>query len=403
MDKRRLDPSTSIDKQKALKRRHDFHDETADEKRANRRNPADKPGGLAGLEETGQQERAEHLSIGPVIHRVLCSQRGSHKTHEVRSYYLDAPRLRKGDNKTIPLRGEQPITDLEKFIEDESLPFFFFKDYGCDDYLAEIKDSFVRILPRELDPQVFQDNRDFFYILTADVTPPQSSRESLEIKSPALQSIIAQIVSENPDLLRDWQNKRNKVHPYPFFFHHRDAIRDIALKRLDSTLHQLISPLLNSIEGRCRKEYDEASDLFSQGMVTRQHLGKVFRLSDIVITLEDNEPRGLVIDEINEGPDGVLLQAWSYVFDGRLSKRVVDLEVNWPATKEDEAQLPTEISNLSACPLRYDNQGKGKDLLRRGIEFWSCRKRRFVTYLAPRRPLDVQAVCIHRVQRPIGC
>lgn len=339
-----------------------------------------------------RQRKAHEEQYGVlVVHRVHCSSTGRHETHSSLSHFIDAPRLKRGDSKVTPLGGEQEIEDLEKYLEDRGVSFFIYKDYDCDDYHDTVDDQFVRFLPREIDPRVFQSKRDYFYILPEDGPTTRSGSESLSINSSVLKNAMTQTLEEDSGLLKEWENKGSLVYPYPFFFHHHHhTVRETAAKKLQPGSRELVFSLVDRIEEYCYGEYEAARSLFSQGVVTKQHLGKVFRLSDIVITFNDNEPSAFVIDDIAERSTGLLLKAWSYVFDGNLMKRTVILEVDWPTNRTNDTELP--ISSLSAYPLRYDEFGATKTLRDRGTEFWNCRKRRFVTYSAPRRTFDVQTV-----------
>lgn len=85
-----------------------------------------------------------------IIHQVDCSCHPSpHANHASKVYFLDVPRLYKGDNKTQPLRGLNIIKDLESYREDNLWKTFVVKRYyDCVEYHESlgISSQFLRLL-----------------------------------------------------------------------------------------------------------------------------------------------------------------------------------------------------------------------------------------------------------------
>jgi len=75
------------------------------------------------------------------------------------------------------------------------------------------------------------------------------------------------------------------------------------------------------------------------------------------------------------------------LFDGPFYQENFRKRVSWPSNSDI-----IDISSLVAYPLRLSTSDARVQLLRRGMTFWSCRNRRFVSCTAPKRTFEIQVV-----------
>jgi hypothetical protein len=194
--------------------------------------------------------------------------------------------------------------------------------------------------------------------------------------------------SHDPKTFTGWDLPQYLQAPYVHLYHTREAMGRVHHVILDSSGSRHIAALLEYLESSFGGEYDEANDLFKRGVVNLKHLPKLFRTSHVIVRLEDGQPRGYLTTDCQPSDDGVEIQCSTWAFDGAFKKVKEQLHVQWP---DDMDEMP--ITNLNVYPLQYDTSGLREKLLARGASYWSCRKRRFISYAPPRRTFEIRIVC----------
>ena len=329
------------------------------------------------------------------VHQVACSGMrdadADHSGHPELMNYFDRPRLLKGQTKASTLQGEQAIHDLEDLREDADVVTYL--TYQCVSYFKVIKDYFVNFAPPQLDRRVFRANRPHFFCLGADGPFARAQSVRIEIRSSQLANGLSNMEALLPDISSSWKSERNMASPFPWLFHHRQKLKELSAfdhyPGLDSVSVSLIQSLIQCIENISLEDYREAEQLFSNGVVTRKHFNKLFCGGDVVIARQDGVVRGYVVEAINDHwtHQRTDLHCWSWFFDGTFKKSPSVLEVPWPQSDEQ-----ARITEMIAYPLRFDDSEARDMLLNRGTKFWSCRRRKYVQYTAPKLPFEPRLV-----------
>ncbi|SPO04285.1 related to TOB3 (member of AAA-ATPase family) [Cephalotrichum gorgonifer] len=189
-----------------------------------------------------------------------------------------------------------------------------------------------------------------------------------------------------PSLLDHWDNERNLVAPYLQLYHARSRVKDLLCDKLGGVEKAHASELIAYLEESFIHGYEDANRLFARGLVSRAHLSKLFGPAEVVVTRSGGEVVAYLSRTCPEPDTMITLDAYTWVFDGSFKREEKGLTVFWPHGSGDE--IP--ITSLDIYPLRFDRSGLREALRMRGETFWSCRKRRFVSYKSPATTLEMQ-------------
>ncbi|KAH6890682.1 P-loop containing nucleoside triphosphate hydrolase protein [Thelonectria olida] len=321
-----------------------------------------------------------------LVHTVACGLNViGHEEHAQVATYLDPPRLFEGDSHASALRGKERlpghVQDYFESYDDANL--IIKREYHCVYFHNLIGPSFVK-LPRPRHPEIPTKARPYFYILPRDSDIPNASKESV-IPSPALKRAMDNLALHD-QTFRDWEHRL--VPPYLQLWPNLQRLRTLAEEILDSSDCERVDQLAAHIKQSSEEEYDEAMDWFSSGLVTKQHLAKLFKVGDVVVRIEDGEPRAFVLTfgPLNQS-SSFNLQGYHWTFDGQFHKETQHLTVKWPKT--DSEAIP--IDSLDVYPLLFNTSGElEKELRDRGRMVWECRTRCLMGYDAPKAAFEIQ-------------
>lgn len=295
-----------------------------------------------------------NVFVAKVIHRVLCRNR-SHQHDCV--YYEDKPtygnRQSGGGGK---LMGNSMIHSLDSHLAKYSnLSFIIVKDHVCTTFVQQQAHADEQNRQRALAP----------------------SRERLQIVAPLLQEALLQVAEYDPiqrggniDSLKD----EGMDAPYPFLFHHHKKLVELAQHE---TYEGVLSPLLEFLATNYGKEYDEATSLFNEGVVTGHHLTKLFKPNQMVISRqESNALRAYILYRCHSpARRKVLLEGWSWKSDGnQLNRHSWSREINGVL---DERM---RISDLGVHPAEFARAEDVTILEKRGRQFWNMRDQAYICY-----------------------
>jgi len=221
------------------------------------------------------------------------------------------------------------------------------------------------------------------FILAHDADPAVPEREHMEIRSNGLRDALSSVQASRPQneaQLSGWDCEHNMLAPYLHFYHIRGLLRgQRALVPEEQQRH--LDLLLQYLDSQFGSVYDEADGLFEEGYVTKDHVHKLFGPDEVLVTVENGHPIGMVAKHCplpNSHPIKLDCEGWA--FNGRFAKSTKRVTLQWPHGDSLPDKIP--ISLLAWYPLRLDRTGMDARLRRRGEIFWSCRKRRFVRYNA---------------------
>ncbi|KAJ4237552.1 hypothetical protein NW757_013253 [Fusarium falciforme] len=336
----------------------------------------------------GAEDSSPKLST-LVVHRVQCHRAMSgHERHSPVAMYLDRPQLFRGDSRASALRGQHGLRSIEDYTgarKDVSLVIV--RRYNCESYHEAVRDAFVQVPQPNSDPEVPAELHPYFDILRQPVEPAVAFRESIQITQ-SLREAMDVLVARDPALFAEWE--ASLVPPYLHIYHTRARMRTLTGEIPDTSRASHIVQLLDYVEESFGREYREADNLFSQGLVTKDHIHKLFGPNEVIVAFDEGEPVGFVSMTFPAPP--ILpfsLKCYTWTFDGRFRKEEKSLNIQWPSKDNG----PLAITALGAYPLQFDPTGKLEKALRdRGTMFWSCRKRAFVGYDAPIASFKIQVV-----------
>jgi hypothetical protein len=132
-----------------------------------------------------------------------------------------------------------------------------------------------------------------------------------------------------------------------------------------------LEPLVDYLLKHYEAEYENADDLFEQGLVSKIHLGKLFRPDQLVIAQDKKTgiSRVGVLDRwYPTRSEGMMLEGWCWQYDGScLVKTAWAKDV----TVQPEQSIP--IQDLTIFPLEYLSDDERINLKDRGGKFWETR------------------------------
>ncbi|KAL6407257.1 hypothetical protein AUP68_10086 [Ilyonectria robusta] len=321
-----------------------------------------------------------------VIHAVQCdSESTGHEAHHEQTLYLDQPRLFKGDSRASALRGKVELTDdIEEYLEiHDDVNLVIQRNYDCLDFHTQCEESFDR-LPQPIHPRLPYNVRPYFYTLPHDSAFASSDSEGV-VPSRELRRAMDTLAAHDATFA-EWE--ANFVPPYLQLHQNATLLMSIAETLLNKNGLACVEQLISYISESSRLEYEEADELFSQGLVSQKHLAKLFKSNDILVRFEEGEPLACVATKCTFTqtmyPN---LTCYNWAFDGRFYKVESYLGVAWPSN----ARGSIPITSLPIYPLRFDSTEELETTLRnRGAMFWACRKGHFVGYDAPKASFEIQ-------------
>ncbi|KAJ5654461.1 ATPaseAAA-typecore [Penicillium lividum] len=306
------------------------------------------------------------------VHRVLCSQSSNHESHSGITYFEDTPRLFAGDSKASALRGKSRIHSITEFLESRPhVSFILYRVYYCNGYHTDIEPQF-RALERPKDPFV-KSLLPYFYQLDRDGAPAESYTEAMDLLSEELRLALHQLTGLGLDTLSDLNQENLRALVARLYHHRRDGENHKAPENVVELHWKVLIPLLDFMESIFGGEYDEADALFSQGLVTKYHMAKLFGSKDILTATEKGQPCAYMLDHLSGHPPE--LSCWTWRFDGQFWKHHTTFAVELPEVDERIA-----IADLPMYPLRYADPKIQELLKSRGEQFWSLRHGRYVSY-----------------------
>jgi hypothetical protein len=319
-----------------------------------------------------------------IIHRVSCTRSlvdgEEHIEHPENADYLDVPRLFANDTRGSHLRGTQILADFNEFYEtNPGICMTIYRTYSCISYHRTVKDSF-EILATEIDRQVFNRLRPWFFRLGQDGPAAIPASESIVFTSDTLREAMHAVVASDPNRLADWSADHNLKAPYDYFYHFRRSLRQQSALILGHPQREELDVLLDYINESQGADFEKADAAFASGNVHLQYFTKLFRPNELIVTIQDGYPRGYTAERSSWFDRHILrLECWSWAYDGSFRKAETKMFVPWPSP--DVPSVP--LNSLAAWPLRLDRSDLSQRLYKRGLDFWSCRHRRLVSYVAP--------------------
>ena len=324
-----------------------------------------------------------------IIHRVSCSgEREYHETHPTTSHYLDIPAIEVSDHQNTALHGQNHVEDVEDYLEDcFGFSIVVFIDYDCEAYHERIKDDFTRLPMPSMPHEVRSDMKPYFRVLQRNGPLAEANGERLQ-PSETLQQALHALQGQNPDMPGEWDFDDDLVYPYPKLYHYRHVFAGTLIQTLEPQQQMDLEILFQYVNKRLALDYEKLEELSNAGIVSQEHWLMIFRPDDTVITTQDGQHRALTVKSCRARGQSILeMNCSSWEYDGNFFQKYITIPVQWPSKSRTVA-----ITDLSVYPIRHATEGLEIALRKRGETFWSCRRRKYVSYDVPLLGLGSQLV-----------
>lgn len=308
-------------------------------------------------------QRDINTPVSKLLHRVLCSNR-SHQ-HD-RLFYEDEPTYRDQHSKgEAKLMGDQVVHTLNNYLSlRPTICFLVIKEHICT---FEISYMYQQPGQKRL--------RSSF-----------QRPETLRIVSPLLRKALVRVAEYQPFNNRSEEDIEMRA-PYVFLFHHHEKLVELAQ---DENYQSVLHPLLEFLASNYGNEYEEAKILFEEGVVTADHIGKLYKPNQMVIGRQ--ELGGLeahVLTSFSTSESGrISLCGWAWEYDGDMLSRD-----SWQQFIDAVPDERMQIADLRVHPLEYARAEDIKTLEERGRRYWSLRNQTCICYTGWDAPGDHHYVC----------
>lgn len=262
------------------------------------------------------------------------------------------------------LNGTSPIFDLESFMEDDT-------------------DDVAFVIVRTVECSAAS-------ILMARSGMSLRWTEQIYIKSNVLRNAMQQVATcyfqpisnSNPGgdpydhtTTSSSLFEQNRITPVDLvLFHHRTSLQNHIREHPETEQH--IGSLLEYTRKRYGPDFAEADDLFSRGLVTQEHILKLYRPNELVISGTYGRPAAFVVQEWPSLEDGwVTITCWSFQTDGSgfaRKRSILSIPPIGPNT--------ADIRRLPAYPLQFASPEVWESVRAYGKKQWDLRTTSQVTY-----------------------
>jgi hypothetical protein len=214
--------------------------------------------------------------------------------------------------------------------------------------------------------------------------PPSSCSESMLIKSTNLVEALVWATSdiEIAGIKKHFAINTEIKSPYHYFYHSRASLRQ-KLNQMDPEHRKAFLLLMEYVEESFEASYQEASSLFSQGLVSVETIRYLYEPDMHVICQQEDDTLAfrtscwLEDSTAPRTPEEIgQLRCWSWAFDGSFRKRHRTFRLEWSGFR---LELKA-IKSLTVFPLQYADRAVEEHLFNRGEKFWDCRNRIYVSY-----------------------
>lgn len=298
------------------------------------------------------------------IHRVTCEKDGS------KNYYLDVPRLFKGDNiESDHLRGLIDSDNAAEYLQNNQGTVFVANLlYTCH----------PRTKKRTRGHTGYKSGR------TVNDSRPAESSETIIVIGSAIHQAIRTVMDAHPERFKGYNSTNLRTwYEDPFFLfyaHNRTFMELSGSSGLDDWAESSLRLLCTWFEENCRSDWDEGDALMAKGKYNNKHYGKLFRPGELVVLPREADgidllTLGKVADYPwkHEDPDDTEILTWTFNGSFIRLRRVVSLG------SDDIIEKDIAV-NLKHYPLRFAEKGIKEKLISRGARFWDCRKKKLVCY-----------------------
>ncbi|CAI6238217.1 unnamed protein product [Periconia digitata] len=307
-----------------------------------------------------------------VLHNVVC---GNFRHDHDGVYFADQPIYREGQSRrskqpTKKLEGTIVINDVEAYIRcNPELSFVVFKSHVCEDQrFRYVRPPFNLMCAC----RVCVENE---LLQQRNVGEMQS--EQLRVVSPELKRALRSLGDCRIDgHVTGTEDDPQMSAPYLYLYHHRAQLnRKLREEKTSETEH--LQRLKDWLDENYGNQYDEADQLFADGLVSQSHISKLFKPNQVIIKQKPGRDAKAYVVQYWPFLKGEELytQVWSWEYDGfelRRKRKLLSLTFH--------SQENMRVTDLKVFPLEYAPQSLVDSVIKRGQKYWSMRNGKFVSY-----------------------
>ena len=183
----------------------------------------------------------------------------------------------------------------------------------------------------------------------------------------------------------DWASKEIEA-PYHLFNHNSELLSQI-IPRMQQKHQDELKLFMSYVKSSFDTGLQEARQLFSQGLVSYETVPYLFNPGMCVVSEYAN--RMICYQSVSwlkKNPEEAkqmqphlewILETWNWNFDGSLYEVPGVFIFGWQVSRQEIIS----IKSLTVYPLMYAKDGLEQELLTRGRMFWTCKQRRYVSYI----------------------
>jgi hypothetical protein len=161
--------------------------------------------------------------------------------------------------------------------------------------------------------------------------------------------------------------------PYHFIYHHRHRLEEYA-REYGGPAREDIENLLTCVGDSFGESFNEADQLFARGMVTQDHLLRLFTPNTPIFSRKFDQAYMLSSWPRLLG-HRLSLNCWSWKYDGTgVFRQTTSLEVVC------DGGTPVRITDLECYPLKFADPDLRKSTLHCGRTFWDLKEPGLVCY-----------------------
>lgn len=328
-------------------------------------------------ENANEQENGPDQPEEPVsheVHLVKCSPQKN-------TYFRDVPRMFKGDQRSDHLRGRQGLENMATYLKKrKQVAFVIVHNYQCS---CAGGTDYHRVVG-------YKDGR------LIDDSPLAESETKHIVCNMSLKKAMTDISKAHPGSFEGWNVKKLPRYSYEphylYYVHHKTFLELADSSNLSEFDARSIKLVCNWVAEKSKEGWDEADEMFKRGKVATQHYSKLFRPGELVVRQQSDRPGITWVYKIDNYPwpsgdsdEAATCHRWS--FNGRFYKIQANLHFSHmfsqsqSAISADDGEV--DITSINIFPLRFAKPELYNSLLARGSRFWSCRKKKIVSYHDP--------------------
>jgi hypothetical protein len=306
-----------------------------------------------------------------IFHKVVCECNTAERFGQTRRTTYTDPPYRMTVGRRWHLQGHLNAPEESVFLEqNKDVVLLVYKYYRCKGDAARFQ------WQGGIDKEAFASGM--------EAGAPMPYQESMTINSDILREALswASSESESPGSMERVDLHVEIFSPYHYLYHDRHFLGE-KVGIMDEEHQTHVNILMDYVKTSFESSYNEASNLFSQGLVSYETILYLYEPKMYVVAEKNGDILAyetvswLTSDTDRENPEEDWnLECWSWKFDGSLRKSMHTFQFGWPWSTRDVKP----IQSLTVYPLRYARATLERELHVRGEKFWSCREKIYVSY-----------------------